>query len=144
MLYSQSCEYAIRAMSYLALQSNGKFSPVQEIAKHQKIPKYFLGKLLQMLSKRGLVKSTRGPSGGWAIKPKATQISLLNIVECIDGLNDLERCLFGMGTCSCEDPCPLHEKWQPIKERITGFLQTETLAELAAPITMAQERKEVN
>ncbi|HIE28584.1 TPA: Rrf2 family transcriptional regulator [Candidatus Poribacteria bacterium] len=142
MLYSQSCEYAIRALSYLALQPEEKFSPVWEIAEHQKIPKHFLGKLLQMLSKNGLVKSFRGPGGGWALNLKAAQISLLKVVKCIDGLCYLERCIFGIGTCSCEDPCPMHEKWRPIKEQIMWLLQTETLAELAAPITIAQEERE--
>ena len=131
MIYSKSCEYAIRALVYLATRPEGQYSTIQEISHHENIPMHFLGKLLQHLAKYGLVRSLKGRTGGFALAMPADQITLLKVVEHVDGLNYLDRCIIGLGTCSDDQPCPIHGAWLGIKESIMAFLEDQTIGGLA-------------
>jgi Rrf2 family protein len=85
MIYSRSAEYAIRSLVYLARIPDGKFAMVRQIAEKERIPAHFLAKILQELTRKGLLRSSKGPSGGFALKVPARQIKLLNLVEALDG-----------------------------------------------------------
>lgn len=131
MIYSKSCEYAIRALVFLAKKPHGEYSTIQEISQHQAIPMHFLGKLLQQLAKFGLVFSQKGRSGGFTLALPADQVPLIKIVEYVDGLGYLNRCVIGLGDCGTDIPCPIHDTWAPIKESVMGFLHNVTVGALA-------------
>jgi Rrf2 family protein len=127
MLYSSSCEYAIRALSYLERQAERPLIPLAEIAETEDIPAPFLGKILQSLVKAGLLRSVRGPTGGYALAQPPSEIRLLRIREILDGIADLDRCAVGLDPCEDETPCPLHEAFKPIREAIKQYLSETSL-----------------
>ncbi len=131
MIYSKSCEYAIRSLIYLATQPEGQYCTIQEISHHQNIPTHFLGKLLQQLGKYNLVTSLKGRTGGFSLAIPAAEITLLKVIEHVDGLNNLNRCIIGLGECACELSCPVHESWAPVKASIMAFLRNQTIGGLA-------------
>jgi Rrf2 family iron-sulfur cluster assembly transcriptional regulator len=101
------------------------------------MPRPFASKILLDLVKAGLLKSTRGPGGGYGLAKPAAEISLLEIREVFDGIADLEACAVGLDRCSDEAPCPLHEFFMPIRRSIRQYLEQTTLEDMAA----ATERK---
>jgi Rrf2 family protein len=101
MLYSSAAEYAIRALTQLALNEiefgQPKPSPVKELAEREGIPQHFLGKVFQTLVRAGILSSMRGPHGGFALARPASQITLYEIVQAIDGTAALDRCVTSWG-----------------------------------------------
>src|SRR5258708_4157272 len=79
MIYSRSAEYAIRSFVYLARVPNGAFTMARRIAEQEQIPSHFLAKILQELTRKGLLRSNKGPSGGFALRVPASQIRLLEV-----------------------------------------------------------------
>jgi Rrf2 family protein len=132
MIHSSACEYAIRAMTYVAGFEPGTRLLARDISAHEKIPGPFLGKIFQTLVRAGLLKSSKGPGGGFALAKDPGTISLLDIYRAIDGTTYLEACAVGLARCSDEVPCPLHERWKPIRERIRHYLETTSLADMAS------------
>lgn len=130
MLYSSGCEYAIRAMTHLASRPPGRFTLLAEISEAEELPSAFLGKLLQDLVRAGLVKSARGPTGGYALAYPPEEVALLEIKEAIEGTADLERCAVGLDPCSDATPCPLHDTFKPLRQAIRAYLEETTLDDL--------------
>ena len=142
MLYSKSAEYAIQAMIYLAEREGEGLSMVSSIAEQYNIPRQFLAKLVQTLSRQRLVSSFRGRSGGIKLARPANQITLLDIVHAIDGPPPTEeRCVIGLDVCSDDANCPLHFEWIHIKTLIRDTLEHQTLTELAEG--MREKRREL-
>jgi len=133
MIYSKACEYAIRALTYLARHFD-RSCLVKEISNHEEIPHYFLGKILQSLARDGLLKSAKGPGGGFKLAKSPEELTLLEIKEAVDGVADLEECAVGLEKCDDETPCPLHETFKPIREQIKAYLRTTTLSDMARAV----------
>jgi len=132
MLYSKSAEYAIQAMIYLAEQNTEKPIMIRKIAKDYGIPYQFLAKIIQVLVKNRFLKATRGRTGGVSLYREAKNIYLHEIVYAIDGPPPKnEKCAIGLNLCSDDVPCPLHNKWKPIRKSIREMLQSENLEILA-------------
>jgi len=105
MIYSRSSEYAIRAFVHLAQVPDGKFAMVKQIAADEEIPAYFLAKILQQLARKGLLKSSKGPTGGFSLRRPSGEIRLLDIVEALDGLTEYQNRASGLSECSDEMAC---------------------------------------
>jgi len=131
MIHSSACEYAIRAMTYIAGFDPGTRLLARDISAHEKIPGPFLGKIFQTLVRAGLLKSSKGPGGGFYLLKDPTAISLYDIYRAVDGTKYLDACAVGLARCSDEVPCPLHERWKPIRERIRMYLEATSLADMA-------------
>lgn len=135
-MLSNTSKYAIRAVIYLAL--NGKKDTkigIKEISKELNIPTPFLGKILQSLAKHKLLSSTKGPHGGFSLGKKASEISLMDIVEVIDGLDSFNMCLLGLSTCTNnESNCPVHESYSVIREQLKQLFQSENIGQLVEKI----------
>lgn len=136
MTFSRSCEYALQAALYIAVQTaNGvTYVPLQEIAASQDIPSHFLSKVLQLLVRQRILLSLKGPHGGFALVKNPDQVTLLDIVSVIDGLDTFDRCGIGLRDCSDESPCPVHHEYKVIKNRIRHVLSSKTLAELGRDV----------
>ncbi len=107
MLYSKAAEYAIRAMVYLAEQTPGELIQLKDVAEKEDVPFHFLAKTMQILSRKGLVRSHRGPRGGFTLSRKPEEITLYDIVDPIDHIaNYDEICILGIDVCSDEASCP--------------------------------------
>lgn len=131
MIYSRSAEYAIRAFVQLAAVPEGKYAMVKQIAEQASIPSHFLAKILQQLARKGFLRSSKGPTGGFCLRVPASEMNLLTLVDSIDGLADFERCPAGMHECNDEAPCGMHDSWKALRGRIMDYLEQTTIEELA-------------
>lgn len=130
MLFSKACEYGIRAMIYLGLQDSDQPIQVKQIAAALNIPLPFLSKIVHTLSRHNLIRSHKGPGGGVALARSSAGITLLQVVEIIDGLDLFHTCALGIPRCSDDDPCPLHDQWGKLRTDIRTMLADRTLAEV--------------
>lgn len=131
-MLSNSCKYAIRAVLYLAIysDSNKKLSS-KNVAKFIDVPAPFLAKIFQTLSKHKIILSSKGPHGGFFMTKKETSKSLLDIIECIDGLGMFNNCFLGLPKCSDESPCAIHHIIAPFKNNLKNEIINKTIAEIA-------------
>jgi Rrf2 family protein len=136
MTFSRSCEYALQAALYLAVQHNAGVDVVslQAIAESQDIPSHFLSKILQILVRHNVLVSLKGPKGGFSLTRNPDAVTLLDIVSVIDGLDMFDRCGIGLRACSDENPCPVHHEYKVIKNRVRQVLTHKTLAELSKDV----------
>jgi len=131
-MFSKSCKYAIRAVLYLALNSDeGKKIGVEEIAKNIEVPRHFLAKTLQQLTKKNLISSTKGPFGGFYLNEYNKSINLYSVIEVIDGDEELKSCVIGLKECTNVKPCPYHHIVQGMRSKLVKTLKTETIIETA-------------
>jgi Rrf2 family protein len=131
MIYSRSSEYAIRAFVYLAAMPEGKLVMAKQIAEETQIPAYFLAKILQQLARKGHLRSSKGPTGGFALNQPAERICMLEVIEAVDGLGSFKRCISGMSECTDATPCGLHESWKPVRGHIVEYLQGTMISDVA-------------
>jgi len=124
-------EYAIRAVLYLARQSSGRLSQVGEIAESAGVPRTFLSKILQQFTRTGLVASFRGAGGGFTLARDPAEITLLEVVEAIEGPVLPNRCLVGEGSCERDGACRVHEVWGRVRDEMVSILSGVTIEELA-------------
>ncbi len=130
MIYSRSSEYAIRAFINLAQVQDGKFVMVKQIAQQENIPSHFLAKILQQLARKGLLRSSKGPTGGFSLRSPAGDITLVQIVESLDGLTEYQKCVSGLAECTDDAPCGMHDSWKALRSRIMEYLEQTTIADL--------------
>src|SRR5690242_16575817 len=131
MIYSRSAEYAIRAFVHLAQVPEGKYAMVKNIAEQEDIPAHFLAKILQQLARKGLLRSSKGPTGGFALRVDAGDVRLLDIVEALDGLAPYQQCASGLSECNDDMPCSMHDSWVALRSRIMDYLGKNSIADLA-------------
>lgn len=140
MIYSKACEYAIRALAYLARTKDNQAARAQEIARAENIPLPVLGKILQELVRKGVLVSRRGPGGGFRLARRADLITLRDVVAAMDGLDHFYSCAAGLEMCGEEAPCPLHDSWKVIRTQILNELETTNVAQMAAAVVRKKER----
>jgi Rrf2 family iron-sulfur cluster assembly transcriptional regulator len=130
LIYSQSSKYAIRAFVNLAHQPEGHFAMVKNIAEEEQIPSHFLAKILQQIARKGLLKSSKGPTGGFCLKVSPSKLKLIDIVDAVDGMSNFTACAGGLPECNSAQACSLCERWKPVQSRIMVFLGKTTIADL--------------
>ena len=102
-----------------------------ELSRTVEVPEQFLSKVLQMLCKRGFVKSHRGVSGGFELAVDAKTLSMLDVVEALEGPIQLNVCIGECGVCSRKAWCPAHKVWVEAQEALVGVLRRAPIADLA-------------
>ncbi len=134
-MFSTSCHYGLQAMIYIALHStNEKNVDLGQIAEKQEIPKHFLSKILQMLVKNGLLNSMKGPTGGFSLSRSADDITLIEVIDAIDGLDVFTQCGIGFKRCDDNHPCPIHHEYKQVRNNIRELFENKTLLELSEDI----------
>lgn len=129
-MFSKTCEYAIRAMIFIAQKSaDGIKIGIKDISKGIDSPEHFIAKILQDLSRKGLVQSTKGPNGGFFLDESSKKNTLADIVKAIDGDKLFTGCGLGLKNCSEKKPCPLHDQFKIIRQKMHDMLQSATVAE---------------
>ena len=131
MIYTKTGEYAIRAILFLARQPKDNLIMSSEIAKSEDIPAHYLAKILQRMAKYGYVDSFKGRGGGFKITELAKKSSILEIVERVEGPVINLKCVTGLKECSDENPCPLHEEWAELRNRIYNLISSKSVQEVA-------------
>jgi Rrf2 family protein len=131
MLSNQS-KYAIRAVLYLAIySSNDDKLSSKNVAKIIDVPGPVLAKIFQKLSKEKLIQSIKGPNGGFFLNKKEKSNNLLDIIDCIDGLESFKTCYVGLPKCSDENPCAIHHIAAPCRDTLLKELSTRTIEDFA-------------
>ncbi len=120
-MLSNTCKYAIRAVIYIAInEKDGENIGIKQISKDLDMPAPFLSKILQVLSKNKILKSTKGPNGGFIMNKNPNDLNLLSIVEIIDGTDFFHDCVIGIKLCEDQPEnkalCPFHDKLDPLRE----------------------------
>lgn len=129
-MVSKTCEYAIRAMLFIAQHSRrGEKTGVKQIASAIDSPEPFIAKILQDLRKKGLVLSGKGPAGGYYLDEAGMKYSLADIVRAVDGDKLFKGCGLGLSACSEKKPCPIHDEFAIVRRRIKSMLEASTLGD---------------
>lgn len=122
-------------MIFIALKSEGsKNVDLVTISSELDIPRHFLSKILQMLVKHKLLDSMKGPTGGFRLRKPADEITLIQVVGIIDGLDVFSRCGIGFKECDDKNPCPIHFEFGQVREQIRELFESKTLEQLAGDI----------
>ncbi len=130
--FSAASETAIRLLTYVHARSlDGKRMGVPEIARHTDTPQSYAAKIMQVLSRKGLVNSYRGMHGGFYLDHSLPEITIYSIVEAIDGIGFLQGCGLGLKNCVSQHPCPMHDDFMVIRSKMELSLKTTTIALLA-------------
>jgi len=127
-MFSKTCEYAIRALIYIAQQSkDGGRIGIREISSGIGSSEYFIAKILQDLSRKGFVQSAKGPNGGFYMNAANLSQSVADIVREIDGDKLFSGCGFGLHECSEDHPCPIHDRFVHVRHHIKEMLESSKI-----------------
>ncbi len=122
MQISRRADYGVRVILDLAFQGDDGRAPTQEIAARQGIPMPFLAKIVSQLALAGLVNTYRGAGGGVCLAKPSSEITLLHVIEALEGPIYLNRCLIEPEHCPKERDCPVHDIWCQAQTSLTSLL----------------------
>jgi len=129
---SPACQYALRALAYLGRRESEGPALARDIAAAEGIPRAFLSKILLQLATHGLVRSQKGPRGGFTLGRPADQIRVNDVMLVVDGPQRPEkRCLFGRAECNASKACPLHDSWAEVQLHFQNTVGALTIREIA-------------
>ena len=133
-MFSRTCEYAIRAILYIAAHSDAEVQEkigIRTIASGLEVPTHFLSKILQTLTRHKLLSSIKGPNGGFYLNKTQRKKTPLKIVETIDGDDVFKKCGLGLKYCSDKKPCPVHFEYAKYRDGIKSMMAERTIQEMA-------------
>jgi Rrf2 family protein len=143
-MLSNTSKYAIRAVIYLAVNANEKKIGIKKIAEALEIPSPFLGKILQVLVRKKILSSTKGPNGGFGVGKNPDKVTLYDIIYEMDGADLFESCLIGAGSCESnkekEGYCALHGEFVEARNLLTALYRSKTVGELARKAQIHSEK----
>lgn len=146
MQLTRAADYAIRVMVYLAGLPSGTRTPRSDLAAAADCPEQFLSKVLQYLTRAGLVTSHRGNTGGFELPDAHRQASVFEIVEAVEGPIHLNVCTGGDHLCSRQEWCPVQPVWKEAQEKMLDVLRSARIHELAKtlPPRLHSDLTEIN
>jgi Rrf2 family protein len=131
-MFNKETEYALRGLVYIKLQNLlGRRPGTAEISKEIDAPPFFTAKILQRLVRFGFLESIKGKGGGFFFDKNKPDLPLIKLVTATEGDRSFSGCGFGLKHCDENNPCPLHEKYAPIRESINNLVSEETVQSLA-------------
>src|SRR5512137_955663 len=130
MQITRQADYAVRAVRYLAKQGPNERSATSTVAREMKIPPSFLAKIVSQLSIAGLLHTSRGARGGVSLARDPKEITLLDVVEAIDGPILLNECVGNPGGCAFNEECPMHPIWMDTQQVLVDRLRKTNFASL--------------
>lgn len=129
MKLSSTSEYAIRILSFMALNPERKYA-AKYLIEQLKISDKYLRRILTMLTKEGIIKSIQGREGGYVFQKKIQEIFLSDIINATEGMEKYLGCVLGFSECSDENPCAFHDQWAATRATIIQNFQETSLANL--------------
>lgn len=130
-MMTQTGQYALRAMDFLAACGDRKFHLVREVSAQLGAPQQYLSKVLHVLARQGMLKSQRGRLGGFRLSRKPEEITLFEILDPLEDLGRYKNCILGKESCEKQSICRMHGMWAEIRDRYLNFLKETTLAQLS-------------
>ena len=132
MQITRQADYAVRAVYYLTKLGSDNRAATSQIAEEQHIPPSFLAKIISQLSVAGLLHTSRGARGGVSLARDPQEISLLDVVEAIDGPILLNECVADAGSCTFSSDCPMQPIWCDAQKDLVGRLKNTNFAKIAS------------
>lgn len=132
MQITRQADYAVRAVLQLAQNKNGDRTSTSTVAKEQHIPPSFLAKIVSQLSIAGLLHTSRGARGGITLARDPKEITLLEVVEAIDGPIQLNECVGDNVSCTFDNDCPIRSVWCEAQDELVARLRKTDFAQLLA------------
>jgi Rrf2 family protein len=130
-MFSKTTKYGLRAVIYLALNaSKSKKVDVHSVANALEVPQPFLAKILQNLSRAGVINSSKGPGGGFFLSPENKERDLTDVLACFENRNLFDDCVLGLPTCDDTNPCLLHHRVKAYKKGLNQQFKGQTIKEL--------------
>jgi Rrf2 family transcriptional regulator, iron-sulfur cluster assembly transcription factor len=131
MFLSKSFGYALRGILYIAVMENEhRKVQIDEIATKLSVPKHFLGKIMQQVVKAGLLKSTKGPYGGFSLAAETLATPVIRLVEITDGVDQFSMCILKLKYCNGLNPCPFHYEIEEVKRNYLNLFTKNTFGDL--------------
>ena len=131
MMLSKSFGYALRSVLYMAaLQDDKKVIQLQEIAEQLDVPRHFLGKVMKRLAKKGIIDSTKGHAGGYALNDLTLNAHVIEILNLIEGEELFQTCVIGFKKCNPGSPCPLHHQFAETKKQMLEIFSETKIIDL--------------
>jgi len=131
MQLTRAADYAVRVMIHLAGLPSGSRASRENLAQMGQIPIHFLGKILQSLTRAGLIASHRGATGGFSLLRRADELTLLDVIEAIEGPLWLNQCVDPSQPCARQGWCEAHRLWVEAQEAMVKVLRSACLTDLA-------------
>jgi Rrf2 family protein len=139
-MFNKETEYAIRGLVYIQLQNfEGKRPGITEIAEQIDAPHFYTAKILQRLVRQGFIESQKGKGGGFSFDSQKSDLSLKQLIIAIEGETLFNGCGFGLKQCDESNPCPLHEKFAPIRDALNQLVSQENVQSLAQKTLKGEE-----
>lgn len=132
MQITRQADYALRAMLYLTQLEPNQRAATSQIAEEQHIPPSFLAKIISQLSIAGLIHTSRGARGGVSLARPPEEISILEVVEAIDGPLSLNECTQNPSACPFGETCPLHSLWCETQAELVDRLRSTSFAQFVS------------
>lgn len=129
MWISGTSQYAIRAVVYIATHGGDGPVPVTTMATALKVPRNYLSKTLHLLARAEVLRSTRGPAGGFQLAVPAAKLTLARVTAPFDEAGS-RQCLLGRTQCRDNRPCAAHARWSAVSDSVRDFFQCTTIADL--------------
>ena len=131
MFLSKSFGYALRGILYVAAaHDDGRKVQIDEIAGKLSVPRHFLGKIMQQMVKNDLLRSTKGPYGGFTLTEETLNSPLVRLVQITDGMDQFNYCVLKLKYCDRVNPCPLHHDMEEIRTELLNVFHETTIGDL--------------
>ncbi len=142
MKLSTKGRYGVKAMVDIAIHSANEHVSIKSIAERQNISEYYLEQLFAQLRKAGIIKSTRGHFGGYALSKPPDQISVYDIIEVLEGSIEVSDCIEDTASCANIECCATRLLWVRIKESIDNVLKSTTLKDIVDDYNTMKNKRE--
>lgn len=129
-MLSQTSQYALRALYFIASRDEGSYVLAGDIADEMRIPQRYLSGILRKMVQLGILRSIRGKNGGFQLARPAGEILLSEILAPFQGSGRQTSCPFGNVECGKRNPCPVHTRWSEVVAVYQDFVESTTLAML--------------
>ena len=135
-MLSKTCKTAIKAVIYLCSKFDTQQNAgIKEIAEFINASEHTVGKILQTLVKQNVIKSMKGPTGGFYISKEQRKQPIIKIVEAIDGQQIFTSCGLGLSKCSATHPCPIHNDYKKVRDLMEKLFREKNVDALCKPVS---------
>ena len=129
-MFSNSTQYALRTIVYMAKNKKEGKNTVVDLATKLDIPQPYLSKVLQQLSRNGVISSSKGRGGGFYLSEDDIQRPLIDVIICMEGYNVFDKCVLGLNECSESNPCFLHLQFKAFKKSVEKSVKEQSVEDL--------------
>lgn len=133
-MLSYTCKTAIKAVIYLSGRSGDKIN-IKEISGRINASEHTVGKILQLLARKKIINSLKGPTGGFYLNEEQQEQAIIHIVEAIEGDTVFRECGLGLSKCSATHPCPIHNEYKVARELMEKIFRERKVGDLCGSVT---------